>query len=411
MPLRSGTTVAVVGVVAYFAIVVAFVIWSVTSALTMPANSDWVAFAVGSHLLKSGACLYCFGSQIAVTHAMGLNPGDGVNPFVSLPPVALIFEPLGLLAPMHGIAITVAVCIALFTAAVALTWYLLPVAWSAPLRVAGALVSAGSVVGLIGFLQWQWVMLLALLMTFALRRSNRCIAAGLVLSMVLIDPQVTWLALPMLLAARQWRMLIGFAVGAAGWLAASLLLVGEAALARWPGFLLDAHVNDAYRGVGLPAFAASITGSGSAAFWISALLGLFACMLAYGLRHRLRAYPAHALALGVILSVVAAPHIYAQDLSVLALPVIIVASRRGNVAMLIMLALSAIAAVGFLEMQQVLVLLPEVVLLMAALVLDDLSTLRDGEMSSSSDSVTKFSGEPLEDDVGSLHPVGGTARA
>jgi hypothetical protein len=62
----------------------------------------------------------------------------------------------------------------------------------------------------------------------------------------------------------------------------------------------------------------------------------------------------HALALGVVLSVSAARHIYAQDLSVLALLCIIVASRRGNVAMLIMLALSAIAAVGFLEIQQVL---------------------------------------------------------
>jgi hypothetical protein len=82
-----------------------------------------------------------------------------------------------------------------------------------------------------------------------------------------------------------------------------------------------------------------------------------------------------ALALGVVLSVSAPPHIYAQDLSVLALLCIIVASRRGNVAMLIMLALSAVAVVGFLEIQRVLRLLPEAVLLMAALVLDDLRAL------------------------------------
>ena len=115
-----------------------------------------------------------------------------------------------------------------------------------------------------------------------------------------------------------------------------------------------AHLRRPYRGVGLPAFAASITGSGSAAFWITGVLGVAACALAYGLRHRLRAHPLHALALGGVLSVAAAPHIDTQDLSVLALPCIIVASRRGNVAMLIMLALSAIAAVGFLEIQQVL---------------------------------------------------------
>jgi hypothetical protein len=68
-----------------------------------------------------------------------------------------------------------------------------------------------------------------------------------------------------------------------------------------------------------------------------------------------------------------------------------------------------IAAVGFLEIQQVLRLLPEAVLLMAALVLDDLRALDDREQRSASGRVTKFSGEPLEDDVSTLHPVGGTA--
>ena len=117
----------------------------------------------------------------------------------------------------------------------------------------------------------------------------------------------------------------------------------------------------------------------------------------------------HALALGVVLSVAASPHMCAQNLSVLELPCIIVASRRGNVAMLVVLALSAIAAVGFLEIQQVLCLQPEVVLLMAALVLDDLRALDDREQRSASGRVTKFSGEPFEDDVSTLHPVGGTA--
>ncbi len=46
---------------------------------------------------------------------------------------------------------------------------------------------------------------------------------------------------------------------------------------------------------------------------------------------------------------------------------------------------------------------------MAALVLDDMSALNEREQGSASGIVTKFSGEPLEDDVGTLHPVGGTA--
>jgi hypothetical protein len=369
---RSRKLLGSLGVTLYAAIAAAFIARSVNGALTMPANSDWVAFAVGSHLLRSGGCLYCVGSQIATTHAMGLAPGDGINPFVSLPPVGFVFEPLGMLPPLQGIALTLAACAAMFAAAVVLTWKLLPSEWGSVHRIGGALISAASLVGLVAFLQWQWVMLLALLITLVLHRRERFIAAGVALSVLLVEPQVVWLALPMLIAARQWRMLFGFALGALGWLAASLMLVGPSQLMRWPGFLLQTHVGDAFRGVGLPAFIASITNSGSSAFWTSAVLGAAACVLAYVLRRKLHEHPWHALALGVVLSVVAAPHIYAQDLAVLTLPCIVVASRRGKAAAVIMLALSAITAVGFLEAPRILRLLPETALLMAALVLDDL---------------------------------------
>lgn len=371
---RSGRAFGFLCVAVYGAIAAGFIARSVTGALTSPANSDWVAFAVGSHLLRSGGCLYCVGSQLATTHALGLAPGDGINPFVSLPPVGFVFEPLGLLPPLQGIAVTLTVCGAMFCAAVALTWKLLPAVWRAPHRAGGALVAAGSLVGLVAFLQWQWVMLLALLMTLVLQRGGRLVPAGLVMSLLLIEPQVVWLVVPMLVAARQWRTLVGFAIGALGWLAASLELVGPSQLLRWPGFLLQTHVSDAYRGVGLPAFVASITGNGSAAFWSSAALATAACVLAVGFRRALHEHPSHALALGIALSLVAAPHIYAQDLTVLALPCIVVANRRGDAALLVMLALSAITAIGFLEAPQFLRLIPETVLLMAAIVLDDLRT-------------------------------------
>src|ERR1035441_3843670 len=197
---RSANLLGLICVGLYVVSALAFVVRSVSGALAMAANSDLVAFSVGAHLIRSGGCLYCVGSQIATTHAMGLAPGDGVNPFVSLPPVGFVFQPLGLLAPEQGIAATLAVCAALFAAAVALTWRLLPSDWNALHRVGGALVSAGSVVGLVAFLQWQWVMLLALLMVLILLRTQRLLAAGVALSLLLIEPQVVWLAVPMLLA-------------------------------------------------------------------------------------------------------------------------------------------------------------------------------------------------------------------
>ncbi|MHB8489792.1 MAG: glycosyltransferase 87 family protein [Candidatus Dormibacteria bacterium] len=153
----------------------------------MPANSDGVAFAVGAHLLRSGDCLYCVGSQMATTHSMGLAPGDGINPSSRMEPAASRRR-----------------CD-----------------------------------------QWQWVMVLALPITVALQRRGRCVWAGIALSLLLVEPQTIWPALPMLLAAREWRTLTGFVLGASGWLAASLRLVGPSQLARWPGFLIQTHLNDA----------------------------------------------------------------------------------------------------------------------------------------------------------------------
>jgi Glycosyltransferase family 87 len=377
VPRYNTKTWAVLGIGAYAAVLVFFIARSVAGAVSQPGNSDWVAFAVGSRLLHAGSCLYCTGPQLAATHAMGLFPGDGINPFVSLPPIAFVFEPLGLLPPTQGIPATLIVCGILCGIGVALTARLLPRDWSPANRLFGALFTAGSLVGSVAFLQWQWAMLIVLLSAYVLQRRGSAFASGLVLSLLLVEPQVMWLALPMLLAARQWRTLLGFAVGALVWLAASIALVGPAEVLRWPGFVVDSHVGDAFRSMGLPATAAAIANSGTAAVWTSALLGIAGCGLAYALRHRLRAFPAHALALGVVLSLVAAPHVYAQDLTLLTLPVVLIASRRGSAAMLVMLALSVVTAIGFLEAPNVLRLLPEAELILAALVIVDLRSLYD----------------------------------
>jgi hypothetical protein len=53
-------------------------------------------------------------------------------------------------------------------------------------------------------------------------------------------------------------------------------------------------------------------------------------------------------------------------------PCVVVARRRGDVALLIMLALGAISAIGFLVAPEILRLLPEAALLMGAVVLEDL---------------------------------------
>ena len=72
------------------------------------------------------------------------------------------------------------------------------------------------------FAQWVGLMLVALLGAYLLVRANHAFAAGLALSVLLVKPQDIWLVPIVLLVARAWPTLLGFAAGAGMWLLTSL---------------------------------------------------------------------------------------------------------------------------------------------------------------------------------------------
>jgi hypothetical protein len=65
-----------------------------------------------------------------------------------------------------------------------------------------------------------------LALTFYLHRREQKLVAGLVFALMLYKPTLLLLLLPMMVITRQWRLLIGFAVGAITLSLLSLLLVG-----------------------------------------------------------------------------------------------------------------------------------------------------------------------------------------
>ena len=75
--------------------------------------------------------------------------------------------------------------------------------------------------------------LLLLAAAARLDREGRPLLAGLVASLLLFKPQFGVVVLPLLIVARQWRMLLGWAIGAATLFLSAAVLTGQDWLADW----------------------------------------------------------------------------------------------------------------------------------------------------------------------------------
>jgi hypothetical protein len=220
---------------------------------------------------------------------------------------------------------------------------LLPAAWPEWQRllvVASAALSVPAATALF-LAQWAPLLLLAAVGALAALRARRPLLAGVLLAALVVKPQTVWLALPLLAVAGSWRVLLGFAAGGAGWVLTGLALVGPAELLQWPRLVLERHVGEAHRTAGLPGAVAGWTGSDPAAFVAAVVLAAAVVVGAFVVRGRLRGRPDVALAVGVALSMVCAPHVFPDDLMLLAVTAIVWAPFAPRAAVASMLAVSA----------------------------------------------------------------------
>jgi hypothetical protein len=187
--------------------------------------------------------------------------------------------------------------------------------------------------------QWDALLLLPALGGAVLLVRGRAFAAGTLLSLVLMKPQTVWL-LPLVLAfAGQWRLIAGMMIGAALWVVSSLLLVPPDQLALWPAYVL-ARGPAVSASIGFPGLISSLAGS-QIGFSVALVTATAGCAAAFLARKRLRQSPLLALALGLVLSFLCAPHIFAYDLILISVPIIILAMRNLEAALLCTLLLNA----------------------------------------------------------------------
>ncbi len=302
-------------------------------ALQAPLRTDYLATLTGTSLLAHSGCLYCEPAQLALQRQLLQQPAAQLDAFLAPPFEPLLFRPLLLLSPQGGLLTLFLLSGAGLAASALLAWRRLGV---------GRLGWPG--VSLLAFLvlsvpaDWNYLLgqtdALLLLPGVAaavlLQRGDRT-AAGLCLSLLLLKPQVAWLALPALAAARQWRALAGAAAGTAVWLAVSAVVAGPPALSQWIA-LLAGHGPAVASSIGLPALAAA-TGGSAAGFTAAAVLGVGACVAAWRWRAALAAQPMVALALGLVASALLGPHVYPYDLVLMLVPLSVLAARRPGTAL------------------------------------------------------------------------------
>lgn len=293
---------------------------------------DYLAIASAGRLVHAGSsCVYCTVPLAAMqSQLLGYIPATSATfpiPFVNPALMAWLVQPLAMLPLQTGADLFIAANVA----AMALSAVIL-VRRARPAL--GGLLATCLVVTVVfsleagtGILlgQSDGLMLLAATLAVEALDRRRPLLAGLLLTPLLLKPQLIWLVPPVLIAARQWRMLIALSVGAAVVLLGSIAISGPqnaAGLISAPTYAhLDLQSNS------IPTLLARPLGS-NAAEWVAALV--FAGIAVAGMaltRERLRTNPVVALAVGIGLSVLLSPHLGDYSLMLLAVPVAVLVPR------------------------------------------------------------------------------------
>ena len=302
-------------------------------------GSDYVSFATGSRILASGSrCLYCLGTQAdAQASVLGYRPGPSATGFphiyANLPLAAWLLRPVAALPLWTGMAVfLLAAAVAMLAGARLLETLLprsLPGSWRALLVVTTVASLPAAMTLVLG--QWGGFTLLAAVGALWALQRERPLAAGLLISVLLVKPQLVWLLLPLLLVASRWRIAAGFAIGVALWVGTGLLLIGPGQLVQMVSLVRARQSAESIYTAGLPALMGRLGAGG--VFAAAVVLTGALLLIAWLYRARLRsATPAVTVSLGICASVLCSPHVFSDDLLILAVPVAVLAATRPRVA-------------------------------------------------------------------------------
>ncbi len=323
------------------ALLIAYVlIWLRISPVDL-GRSDFTSFYVGGTLLRDGhgAALYNQALQQWL-HSRLIAPDREPNlPFVNPPLAAFVVLPATLLPLAAAFHVWSLVEVAVLAAAVIIAARNAPWSPSTPLlwrsaAVAAALASLGTWTVL---MQAQWTPVLALGIALAYRSWKRGHEATgsliLVVAAGMAKPQLALGLMAFLLGWRRRRIILGAVAGAVVLAVGCLALVGSSGIGGFIGMLAASTTRwDLRNMLSFVGVVGSYFGNGAPAHAVGALATATACAAAVWFGSMVRRDPSRldiALIGATLLSLLAAPHAYSDDLVMLA-PVFVIAVAIGS---------------------------------------------------------------------------------
>lgn len=305
-------------------------------------DTDFVNFMAASRILREGGCLYCAGAQRAATNVvLGGVPTGHVVAFVGPPMVAAAFSPLSVMDPHVALGLFLVVSLlGIGVAAWLIASRLLP-GLSTPRRLALLAATAASAPAAWGLALGQSDPLLFCAVVGGIILCRRWpIVGGLLISVLLVKPQLILLIVVALIFGRNWRVLGGIALGAVGVAVSTVALMGWSRVLDWPRFVASQYDLIASHSISVPLFFGTLVGSTTVTLAVSLLLYAIGVALLWR-RRALLSDPATALALGLILTMTASPHVLAYDALFLTIPLAWLARSEWGPALTLALLMSA----------------------------------------------------------------------
>ncbi len=327
-------------------------------------RSDFTSSYVAGLLLRhpGGAAVYDAATQTALRDQLIAPVHNGAVPFVDAPPAAVLVAPVTWLSLTAAYRLWTALSLAILALAVLVAVRSAPWPEATPRisRVAAGMTALASMGTWTLLLQGQWTSLTALGLALAYRDWRHGHEARgaviLVLAAGVAKPHLALGLAAFLIGWGQRRVIGGALAGVAALAIASAAAVGTAGVAAFAGLATaQGGAWDLRRMLSFIAIPGSIAGNGTASEVIGLAGTAAACVVAWRLGVLARRRPERfdrALIAAAVLSLVGAPHAYAQDLVMLA-PVLIwaiaIAGERQLAVVGVWTLITAAAFVDFID--------------------------------------------------------------
>ena len=292
-------------------------------------RSDFTSTYVGATLLREGQGGSMYDETLqAPLHAALIAPDrEGNLPFVNAPLAAAVALPVSLLSLQAAYRLWSLLQLALLVGAVVVAIRAAPGRRSLPplTLVAvglGALACLGTLATLL-LGQWDGLSALGLAVAYACLRGRRPATAGAVLAMtaLIAKPHLALGLAAFVIGMRDRRLLLGAAGGVVASLLLSLLVASPAGIAGFVGAAIHSTTRwQLANMVSLVGISGAIAGNGTASHLLAAVGSVVAVAIAAALGSAARSRPARfeaALAGAAVLSLLASPHAYWDDLALL----------------------------------------------------------------------------------------------